>query len=93
MSCAQHFYVVCTTPFRACLHTTPGEMGSKLETREDQQYYADVASFAAASGELEEQTAPVAGWFWWSFNANSMGEHGRGERGGASRITCKRSAG
>ena len=41
---------------------------------EDLQYYADAASFISAKGTLEEQTAPVAGWFWWSFNANSMGE-------------------
>jgi hypothetical protein len=63
------------------LCTLSGEMGSELATKDDLKYYVDAASFATAQGDLAQQTAPVAGWFWWSFNANSMGEpheHGLG---------------
>ncbi|KAI8476261.1 MAG: hypothetical protein J3K34DRAFT_272387 [Monoraphidium minutum] len=48
-----------------------GEMGSKLEAAGDIAYYRDVAAFAAAGGEHAAATAPIAGWFWWSFNGNS----------------------
>lgn len=58
------------------MHASPpaGEMGSELATAADQQYYADAATFLAAQGDLANETAPTTGWFWWSFNANSMGE-------------------
>jgi hypothetical protein len=49
-------------------------MGSMLTLQGDRQYYADAAAFLSASGETAAMTAPVAGWFWWSFNANSNSE-------------------
>jgi hypothetical protein len=52
-----------------------GEMGSRLASAADIQYYASALPFMRRDGAAAAaDTAPVAGWFWWSWNANSKGE-------------------
>ncbi|KAF6265117.1 glycoside hydrolase superfamily [Scenedesmus sp. NREL 46B-D3] len=47
-----------------------GEMGSRLDSKEELEYYSTVASIA------QQADSPLAGWIWWAYNANSAATGG-----------------
>jgi uncharacterized protein YfcZ (UPF0381/DUF406 family) len=45
-----------------------GEMGSRLNNKDELDYYSVIASLA------QQADSPLAGWIWWAYNANSASE-------------------
>jgi hypothetical protein len=43
-------------------------MGSKLNSKDELDYYSTIASLA------QQVNSQLAGWIWWAYNANSAGE-------------------